>query len=107
MTTKMAPKQTHYLEELDGLRELHQLLCAMQRTRAEQQQQMQALDRLLKERDLALYECYRVFRCNNGVTGDDLLAFLRDYFTGKADYLKPGRLRIIVAPSTPPTSDAA
>jgi hypothetical protein len=60
-----------WLRKIDGLAELYQLLQQIERTRILQQRCAHAVDQLLRERDLALYECYRMFRRNGGVTVSD------------------------------------
>jgi hypothetical protein len=69
-----------WLRKIDGLSELYRLLQQIEHTRVHQQHCARAVDQLLRERDLALYECYRMFRRNGGVTVSDFDDFLRCYF---------------------------
>jgi hypothetical protein len=88
-----------YLDQLDGLPELYDLLRVIEHTRDQQQAAARDLNRLLDERDLALYECYRMFRCNDGVTVADFERFLPLYFNHRvANVLGPkhGPLRLVV-----------
>jgi len=58
------------------------------------------VDQLLHERDLALYECYRMFRRNGGATVSDFDDFLRCYFGCRLKdkpVPKRGSLRLVVS----------
>jgi hypothetical protein len=89
-----------WLRNIDGLAELYRLLEQIEHTRIHQHHCARAVDQLLRERDLALYECYRMFRRNGGVTVSDFDDFLRSYFGCRVkDKPVPNRgpLRLVVS----------
>jgi hypothetical protein len=89
-----------WLGKIDGLAELYRLLQQIERTRIQQQQCARAVEQLLRERDLALYECYRMFRRNGGVTVSDFDDFLWRYFSYRVKdepVPKRGSLRLVVS----------
>jgi hypothetical protein len=89
-----------WLRKIDGLAELYRLLQQIEQTRIQQQHCARAVDQLLSERDLALYECYRMFRRNGGVTVGDFDDFLRRYFgccVKDEPVPKRGSLRLVVS----------
>jgi hypothetical protein len=98
-----APRQEktaqRWLRKIEGLAELYHLLQQIEHIRLQQQQCARAVDQLLRERDLALYECYRMFRRNGGVTVSDFDEFLRHYFSYRVKdqpVPKRGSLRLVV-----------
>jgi hypothetical protein len=95
LSSNKPAKPRDLLGELDGLRELHQLLRQIERTREQQRLCQHAIEALLEERDLALYELVRMFRANNGATSRDLEQFLPRYFACKVSDGPSRRLQLI------------
>jgi len=88
-----------FVHELDGLPELYDLLEHIDHLRAQLDECRRGVDQLLDARDLALYECWRMFISTGGATAKHLEAFLPIYFSRQvmtAKVPRRGSLRLIL-----------